>query len=165
VKLYLVRHGEAVDGAADPERPLTAQGRDDVARVGALLRQAGAEVHQIRHSGKRRAEETAALLAEALRPAGGVAALPGLAPKDDVRAVAELLKRETRPLMLVGHQPFLERLAGLLVTGEPDHTVVRLQKAGVVCLEWDPPSRTWAVLWAVTPELVPESLSQAGSDR
>jgi phosphohistidine phosphatase len=164
MKLYLVRHGEAVDGATDSERPLTPQGRDDVVRVGALLRQIGAQVHQIRHSGKRRAEETAALLAESLRPAGGVAALPGLAPKDDVRAAAELLRRETQPLMLVGHLPYLERLAGLLVTGEPDHTVVRFEKGGVVCLEWDAASRAWAVVWAVTPELVPESFRH-GSDR
>lgn len=155
MKLYLVQHGEAVDKTDDPERPLTEQGREDVARVAHFARRAGVEVHQIRHSGRRRAEETADLLGQALRPAAGVVALPGLAPKDDVHIAAELLKRETRPLMFVGHQPFLERLLSLLVTGEPDQAVVRFRKGGLVCLEWDETSRTWVVQWAVTPEVLP----------
>lgn len=154
MKLYLVQHGEAKSEAEDAARPLTEQGRRDVRRVAALLKRASATVYQIRHSGKRRAEETAAILADSLQPESGVVALPGLAPKDDVRPLAELLKREPCPLMFVGHQPFLERLAGLLVTGDPDHTVVRFQKGGVVCLEWEVSARAWVVQWAVTPELL-----------
>jgi phosphohistidine phosphatase len=155
MKLYLVQHGEAVPGSEDPERPLTDQGRDDVARVAAFARRAGVRVHQIRHSGKRRAEETAAILAQHLEPADGIVALPGLAPRDDVRRAAELLSRETRPLMFVGHRPFMDRLAGLLVAGDSERTAVQFQKGGVVCLERDPKSWLWAVLWIVTPDLVP----------
>lgn len=155
MKIYLVQHGEAAPKSVDPKRPLTEQGRDDVARTAALARRAGVEVYQIRHSGKRRAEETAVILAEHLEPAGGVASLSGLAPKDDVRPVVELLNRETRALMLVGHRPFMDRLAGLLVAGDRARSVVRFQKGGIVCLERDAQSRAWSVLWAVTPELVP----------
>ncbi len=155
MNLYLVQHGDAKPEAEDPERPLSEQGRDDVARVAAFAQRAGVEVTQIRHSGKRRAEETATILAEHLNPAGGVVALPGLAPKDDVGVVAELLERETRPLMFVGHRPFMDRLAGLLVTGDRASTVVGFQKGGIVCLERDPSSRTWTVRWVVIPELIP----------
>jgi phosphohistidine phosphatase len=115
MQLYLVQHGEAKSRAEDPERPLTGQGVDDVARQEVFAQRAGAGFYQIRHSGKRRAEEMAALLAEHLESAGGVVALRGLAPKDDVQPVAELLSRETRPPMFVGHRPFMERLTGLLV--------------------------------------------------
>jgi len=155
MRLYLVQHGDAVPKSEDPERPLSEQGRGDVARVAAFAQRAGIEVHQIRHSGKRRAEETAAILAEYLGPADGVVALPGLAPQDDVGRVAELLSRETRPLMFVGHRPFMDRLAGLLVAGAKGRVVVQFQKGGIVCLERDPQSRVWSVLWAVTPDLIP----------
>lgn len=155
MKLYLVQHGEAVSKAEDPERPLTEHGRHDVGRVAAFACRAGVEIYQVRHSGKRRAEETAAILAQHLKPAGGVVALPGLAPKDDVRPVAELLSRETRPLMFVGHRPFMDRLAGLLVAGDTERTVVRFQQGGIVCLERDPRSWTWVLLWIVTPDLIP----------
>lgn len=154
MQLYLVQHGEARLKSEDPERPLTEQGREDVARVAAFAQRAGVEVHQIRHSGKLRAEQTAAILAEYLQPPDGVVALPGLAPQDDVGPVAELLGRETRPLMFVGHRPFMDRLAGLLVTGSKDRGLVSFQKGGIVCLERDPKAWTWAVRWVVTPDLI-----------
>ena len=155
MKIYLVQHGEAVSKAQDPERPLSERGGDDVARTAAFGRRAGVEVYQVWHSGKRRAEETAVILAQQLAPPGGIVARAGLAPKDDVQPVAELLRRETRPLMLVGHLPFMGRLAGLLVAGDPERAVVRFRQGGIVCLEQDPDSRAWAVLWSVTPELIP----------
>lgn len=155
MKLYLVQHGEAVPKSEDPKRPLSEQGREDVSRVAAFAQSAGLRVHQIRHSGKRRAKETAAILAEHLEPVQGIVSLPGLAPKDDVRPVAELLNRESRSLMFVGHRPFMDRLAGLLVAGDRRRAVVRFQQGGIVCLERDPKSWTWSVLWAVTPDLIP----------
>jgi phosphohistidine phosphatase len=155
MRLYLVQHGEAVAEAEDPARPLSARGREEVGRVAAFARRVGVEVDQIRHSGKRRAEETAAILAEHLGPAGGVVPVAGLAPKDNVRPMAELLNRESGPLMLVGHRPFLDRLAGLLVAGDSGRTAVQFQKGGIVCLERGPEAGSWAVLWVVIPELVP----------
>lgn len=157
MELCLVQHGEAMPKSENAERPLTEQGRLDVARVATFARRAGIEVFQIRHSGKLRAEETAVILAEHLKPAGGVVSQAGLAPKDDVRPFAELLNRESRPLMFVGHRPFMERLVGLLVASDISRTVVQFQKGGVVCLQRDPKTWTWSVLWVVTPELIPES--------
>lgn len=155
MKLYLVQHGEAESKKDDPARSLTKRGRDDVARVSAFAGRAGVQVHQIRHSPKNRAAETAAILVEHLEPAGGILALPGLAPKDDVRPVAELLNRETRSLMFVGHRPFMDRLVGLLAAGDEACSVVRFQRGGIVCLERDPKKRTWSIQWVVTPALIP----------
>jgi phosphohistidine phosphatase len=155
MRLYLVQHGDAKSKSEDPERPLTEQGRNDVARVAQFAKRAEIEVFQIRHSGKCRAEETAQILAEYLKPDYGVLAIEGLAPSGDVRRVAELLSRETRSLMFVGHRPFMDRLVGLLVASDRECMVVRFQKGGIVCLERDPRSRAWSVGWVVTPELIP----------
>jgi len=152
MELYLIQHGEAKSEAQDPQRPLTERGREEVQRVAAFAARAGLKVRQIRHSGKRRAEETASILAEHLSPAEGVLAVPGLAPMDDVHPIAQALQKETAPLMLVGHLPFMDRLAGLLVTGDPDRSVVRFRVSGIVCLEGA--GNDWAVKWVVTPELV-----------
>ena len=155
MKLYLVQHGDAEAKKDDPARHLTEQGRNDVARVADFAKVANVQVYQIRHSPKHRAAETAAVLAEHLEPEGGIVALPGLAPKDDVRPVAEWLNRESRPLMLVGHRPFMDRLFGLLVAGDRTSAIMRFEKGGIVCLERDPKQWTWSVLWAVTPALLP----------
>ncbi|MDY6876198.1 MAG: phosphohistidine phosphatase SixA [Chloroflexota bacterium] len=153
MKLYLVQHGEARSKADDPQRPLTERGREDVARVAVFAANTGCQVRQIRHSDKRRAEETASILAEHLSPAEGMVAIPGLAPKDDVRSTAATLQNETRPVMLVGHLPFLEHLASLLVTGDPDRSIVRFQMGGIVCLVRE--EKSWTVGWMVTPDLIP----------
>lgn len=155
MRVYLVQHGEAMSKSEDPARPLTERGRDDVARVAAFAQRAGVKVAQIRHSGKRRAEETAVTLAEHLEPVHGVMLQAGLGPRDDVGPVAELLKRETQPLILAGHLPFMDRLAGLLVAGDSQRSIIRFQQGGIVCLERDPESWTWAVRWVVTPDLIP----------
>jgi len=162
MKLYLVQHGEAKSKAEDPQRPLTERGREDVARVGAFAAGAGLQVGQVRHSGKRRAEETASILTEYLSPAEGVVAIPGLAPKDDVRPMAEALSPSLSPprlggmkggaVMLVGHLPFLDRLTNLLVTGDAERSVVRFQMGGIVCLVRE--DQDWAVSWMVTPGLL-----------
>jgi len=152
MELYLVQHGEAKSKAEDPQRPLTERGREEVQRVAAFAAKAGLEAGQIRHSSKRRAEETASILAEHLSPAEGVLAISGLTPMDDVRPIAQALHKGTAPLMLVGHMPFMDRLAGLLVTGDPDRSVVRFRMGGIVCLEGA--GDDWAVKWVIRPELV-----------
>jgi phosphohistidine phosphatase len=151
MEIYLVQHGQAEPKSVNPARPLTAQGRVDVEGVGAVAARLGVDVHQIRHSGKTRAEQTAAILGEALSPPGGVVPAPGLAPRDDVLPVAEMLARGSRPLMLVGHMPFMARLAGLLVTGDADCPVIQFRQGGIVCLERQ--EGRWSVGWVLTPAM------------
>ena len=151
MKIYLVQHGEAEPKSVDPARPLTERGRQDVQRAAAFAARLGLEVHQIRHSGETRAEQTAAILGQALSPPGGVAAVPGLGPKDDVGPVAEALAQESRPVMLVGHLPFLARLAGRLLVGDAERAPVEFRNAGIVCLTGE--EGRWRVAWAVTPEM------------
>ena len=149
MKVYLVQHGEAEPKSVDPARPLTQQGRQEVEQVAAFAARLG--VAQIRHSGKTRAEQTAAILGKALSPPGGVVAVSGLAPKDEVQPIAEALGRESQPVMLVGHLPFLGRLTGLLVSGKPDLPVVQFRNAGIFCLTRA--EDRWLVAWILTPEM------------
>ncbi len=151
MKIYLVQHGEAEAKSVDPARPLTARGRADVERAAALAARLGVQITHIRHSGKTRAEQTAQILGEALAPPGGVVAVSGLDPKDDVRPVAAALEREAQPVMLVGHLPFLARLAGRLLAGDEEQAPVEFHTAGIVCLNYE--EGRWQVAWAMTPEM------------
>ena len=78
--LFLVQHGEARSEVEDPERSLTDRGEETVRKVAAWAARAGLRVGQIRHSGKRRAEQTAAILADSLRPIRGMVAVTGWPP-------------------------------------------------------------------------------------
>lgn len=151
MQMYLVQHGHAHPKKIDPERSLTAQGRRETRHVAALAARLDMGVVQIRHSGKTRAEQTASILGEALAPRDGLIAVGGLAPLDDVRAVADGLERESGPLMFVGHMPFMARLVGLLVADDPETTVVKFRNSAIVCLIRA--EAHWQVDWILTPEM------------
>ncbi len=151
MELFLVQHGQAKTEAEDPTRPLTESGADAVRSMAAWAARAGVKVDQIRHSGKRRAEQTAAILADRLTPAQGVIAVSGLGPNDDVGTISEMIQGEQQFPMLVGHLPFLTRLTGLLVTGDASTSVVAFRNAGIVCLTDQ--EGTWSIKWAMTPDL------------
>ena len=104
---------------------------------------------EIRHSGKKRAEQTAAIFGETLKPARGVRAIAGLNPLDDVRLVADSLEAETEPQMLVGHLPFMSRLAGLLINGDPESEAAVFSNSGIVCLHRE--AGRWRFLWQLNP--------------
>jgi phosphohistidine phosphatase len=152
MNLYLVQHGEAKSKAEDPARPLADRGAEVVRRMAEWSATRQLAVDQIRHSGKRRAEETAELFAQRLKPAGGVVAVSGMGPTDDVRPIATAVDREEQDIMLVGHLPFLGRLASQLVIGNADRNLIRFQNAGIVCLSHD--EGDWLIRWTMVPELL-----------
>ena len=147
---FLVRHGEAKAAFEDPACPLNERGAEAVRRMAAWAALAGVEVTQIRHSGKRRAEQTAALLAERLNPPAGVVVTLGLKPDDEVRPVAEALRSEPAPVMVVSHLPFLGRLADQLLEGSACGRGIRFQTAEIVCLSTL--EGKWWVDWVMAPD-------------
>jgi phosphohistidine phosphatase len=150
--LYLVQHGEAVAESVDPNRPLSVHGRAIIEQVAAWAARRGVRVDQIRHSGKLRAEQTAAIFAEQLGPREGVSVEPGLAPNDDVQPLADGVEGWPGSLMLVGHLPFLSRLTSLLLIGDPQHTVIQFCNGGLVSLVRD--KRDWAIVCVIPPVLI-----------
>lgn len=151
--LYLVQHAEAKSELEDPARDLTDKGLRDIKKMAAYLGRLKLEVRQILHSGKTRALSTAKVLAEAWQPPQGVAASPGLAPLDDPGIWAGRLAEMTGDLALVGHLPYLGKLAALLVSGDPEKGVINFKMAGVVCLRRLTPGQ-WLVEWLIIPEVV-----------
>ncbi|MEE8182996.1 MAG: phosphohistidine phosphatase SixA, partial [Thermoplasmata archaeon] len=107
MKVYLVRHADPKSEAEDPERSLSELGEQQADRVGRFALDAGVRVNQIRHSGKKRAEETAEIIGKHLSPSEGVLPISGIAPTDDVVPAAETLASEEDDIMLVGHLPFM----------------------------------------------------------
>ena len=150
MKLYLVQHGVAAPKEADPERPLTAEGADAVRAMGDFLyAESRLVVPEILHSGKLRAAQTADILARCLNAA--FLAGPDLKPADDPGLWSAHASARDDDVMLVGHLPHLDRLASLLLTGDPDTHVIRFHNAGVVCLASD---GGWHLEWAVIPALL-----------
>lgn len=105
-----MRHGEAEPPGGVDERGLTQKGASDARSVAAQLQEAGFTAEIIYHSGKKRAEQTARILAEHAGSGAAIERIAGLAPHDDIIEIAQELDRADVPTAVVGHMPHLTNL-------------------------------------------------------
>ena len=153
MKVYLVRHGDAVSSQFDPQRPLSEQGRADIQKVASFIKPLEISVEHIRHSGKLRAAQTAEILDGAVVVEKDCSAHNNLGPNDDVTIIANELEAYDTNLMIVGHLPFLAYLTSLLVAGKEIFNVAAFDAGSIVCLNRTEPGR-WQIEWMITSKLL-----------
>src|SRR5437667_6658406 len=98
--VYLVQHGKAKSADEDPDRSLSDEGREEVMQIAEFLRGLRITISLIQHSGKRRAEETAHILASSIRCTTGPCPTDGLAPSDDPATGANFLSVYTDDILI-----------------------------------------------------------------
>ena len=149
MRCYLVRHGEAVLAHIDPHRPLSARGRAEVAELAQLAVSREVLVTEVVHSGILRAQQTAEILADYLKPTAGLRPTAGLLPEDDPESVKTEVESAAQPILLVGHLPFMSRLAGLLLRGEKARSMPEFSPATMLCCVKIGDS--WQIEWQIGP--------------
>jgi phosphohistidine phosphatase len=158
MKLYLIQHGEAKPETEDPERSLTGKGANEVRTVSKAATEFDIRPSKVYHSGKLRAQQTAEIIVSALEATHlPVQSVQGLNPNDDIHPWVERILKEQEDLMIVGHLPFLEKLASFLLSGNEKANSVMFRYGAIVCLD-QKGGKGWAVRWILTPEMA--SLSQ-----
>ena len=142
--LYLVHHGETVDAASDPRRPLSEVGAIAIQRIAVVAASKGAKPEAIWHSGKYRARQTADILWRECNPLAENLAVHGLRPSDSTKWIIKRLLNLSSDTMLVGHVPHLDDLLRVLVADEstvfPVHGFVALQRF----------DNSWRECWRLT---------------
>jgi phosphohistidine phosphatase len=150
VHLYLVHHGDALDAAADPQRPLSRTGRDQVSRLAAEACARGAQPAVVWHSGKLRARQTAEAFWRACNALAAFSATRDLQPDDPPAWFRERLRGETRDLLVAGHFPHLPRLLELLINKAGG--TASFPPHGIVALRSDDAGASWAEIWRIQPQ-------------
>jgi phosphohistidine phosphatase len=161
LEIYLIQHAKSKSKEEDSARPITDQGKKTVEMIGAHLARLGISFDRVFHSGKLRAEQTAEILVDNLKINVKVEAHAGLDPLDRVEPITYWLSEQSRQglrsVAIVGHLPFLDRLASLLVAGNETSGVVAFQHAGVVRLAPKAEGQGYTVRWVLTPELIAQA--------
>lgn len=150
MRLYLVRHGEALDEAVDPERPLSQRGVQEIALTGHFLKEIGAKPRIVICSEKLRARQTAERLLQEMGQKEKIEQRKGLAPKDNPEPFAEELGLFSSDLLIAGHSPFLPRLAAQLLCGKADPEIFTLPPGGLLCLEREGRG-SWRLALSISP--------------
>ncbi len=151
MRIYLVQHGLALDEQQDPERSLSGQGLEDITRTAGFLSLfEKPKPALVIHSGKKRARQTAEMFAEAWQ-VSAVKEVEDLSPNANPQVWANKLQEMQQDLVMVGHLPYLSKLASLLLRGDSDIETVKFRNGGVVCMEKS--GSGWVELWHINPTM------------
>ncbi len=136
MKLYLMQHALAFSAEEDKERPLTPEGIAQAKAAAKGIKRLGLTFELIIASPKRRARQTASLIAESVRfPYSDILISDALLPAAEPQALRDLLHAEpaASAILVVGHLPQLAQLAKDLLPGSN----LLFANAGLVCIEID----------------------------
>jgi phosphohistidine phosphatase len=156
-ELYLLRHGTAVPhgtpGVREEERPLTVEGEKEVRQVAKGLKKLKVEPDRIITSPLPRARRTAEVAADVLGLEDRLENADVLRAGSSPAAIRDwLLTFGGEGLMLVGHNPDLSDLLGLLAGFPGSPPPFELKKAGVAALEGDGRG-PYLIHWLATPKM------------
>src|SRR3989338_9392207 len=110
MKLYLIRHGRAVNEHNDVKRPLDEQGRWEADQIGLYLRREVVTPSVIWHTERLRSLQTAEIIARHLASVDRLKIQKGLSPDDPVIKIADkiteyAIRKPEGVLLIVGHLP------------------------------------------------------------
>ncbi|HUP64396.1 MAG TPA: histidine phosphatase family protein [Thermoanaerobaculia bacterium] len=119
MKLWIARHGEADAAGSDDLRALTRNGSEAIGELARAAAARGWRPAIIRHSGKKRALETARILQK--QTGGSLVAEPLklLLPESDPEALLRWIDEQNQDLLLVSHLPLVAGIAEALEAGLP----------------------------------------------
>ena len=131
-RLLLIRHARAAGGPVDLERPLTAEGVQQAVALGSWLEHAGLVPDRVLVSPARRAvqtwEQAGAALSSRAQPIGD--ARIGDNTVDALLAAIRETPEDVRSVAVVGHNPSIGELAGVLDDGRSDPVARRGVESG-----------------------------------
>lgn len=136
--LYILRHAIAVDPGSpayqdDSQRPLTARGSAKMKQIASGLRHMQIEFDLILSSPYLRACETAGILAKSYRMPEKMILTPALQPEAPASQIINEINEkypQANAVVLVGHQPHLNTLISMLISGDPT-LHINLKKGGL----------------------------------
>ena len=154
MRILFLRHAEAVEAEIFPgndvQRPLTAKGRKDAARMGDYLRALKLKPDVLLTSPAVRAVDTAQHAFGRDRADIDPRLAPGASVNAFRRIIREHVSREV--LLLVGHEPDLSSAIGALIGSNA--AAIKLSKGACACLKRHDDGR-FELRWLIGPGQLP----------
>lgn len=162
MNLYFLRHAVAADKTewkgSDSDRPLTREGMRKMRKGAKGLSRLDLEIDWILTSPYRRAYDTAMIAAKELRLKKKLRVWKSLAPDGDPKILTRHLALDFRTwesVLVVGHEPYLGQLMGVLAFGS-SQAAVSLDKGGLAKLSANSLAYDKCVIleWLLTPKIL-----------
>lgn len=150
MKLYLVRHGDSEPAGSDDERPLSQKGLADIKQLAQRISPFHLHVSRMVQSQKRRAQQTAQILASSMT-VDSIETTPELDPSASLDFILKDLLLSEEDVLLVGHMPFMGKLASRLLANNEEKNIVYFKTGTMLCLEKI--GDEWMIRWMLPPSL------------
>lgn len=145
-----MRHGEALSPQADPERGLTDNGKLKIETLAKHLHQQGLKFSHIIHSKKKRAFQTAEIMASHISPEIKPVLHQNITPNDDPALITDEINRWDEDTLITSHLPFVPNLITSLTGQDAYLSAISFETGTIVCLEKND-NGVWSVIWATSP--------------
>lgn len=154
MKIYLIQHAEAKTKEEDVKRGLSEIGIENISKISDYIKNNNImNLEKIYCSNKKRAKQTAEILAKKLNLIDKIEEVKDLNPKSDIKIWVEKLNKMDN-IALIGHLPHLNKLASFLISGDSERTMINFQNAAVLCLEESEEEYSWIIKWYLTKDLI-----------
>ncbi len=154
MEIYLMQHGQAYTEERDPQRRLTPQGEAQIRSSSQALKKLNIRFDLIVTSTKRRAQQTAQLVARELNyPEEEIKITDALDPTMPGEDAISYLKAfpDKGCILLLGHLPSLGKIASHLLS-EKGEVSIYFEMGGVCRIDVDQlPSHSGSLRWYLTP--------------
>lgn len=165
MRLFLLRHAQARDTWPDDERDLTPKGEEQIKKLCKHLDPSNfANVVQIWHSPYLRAEKTATMFKSGMKIDADMVRTDNLTPEDNPNETARMIAAVScfgGDLLIVSHNPLLENLSDILMSGDKRGGRAAFRKCALAALSlYEEPSPSseygvWTLDFLLTPHILP----------
>jgi len=155
MEIYLMQHGPSFSKDIDPEESLTPDGEAEITTAARGLKKMGLRFDVIVCSTKKRAWQTARIVAEHLgfepeKIRRTDLMKPMAAPEESIRFLKQY--EAAQAILVAGHLPSLAEIASMLLT-EGSKATIHFERGGIGRIDVDSlPTHQGRLRWYLTPE-------------
>jgi phosphohistidine phosphatase len=154
MEIYLMQHGPNLSKDEDPEEPLSPDGKKQVLKAAKAIKKMGLQFDVIIASPKKRSQQTAELVAEAIGfPVERIvetAKVKAMTPAEETIAyLAQFTDQES--ILIAGHLPSLAEIGSILLTSGSKATI-QFERGGLGRIDVGKlPTHEGKLRWYLTP--------------
>jgi len=156
MQIYLLRHGNALEQDFDDiSRPLSDRGKEEIKCAAKILVEQKARINSIFTSPLLRAQQTTAIVNQALM-IKELVTTEYLVPGTDQRQIIDELNRKSLSgVLLVGHEPHLNSFISLLISGSRGVNIT-IGKGSLALIDSPAPIKPGSGIlrWLISPEFM-----------
>ena len=155
MEIYLMQHGPNLSKDEDPEESLSPEGESQVSKAAEAINKMGLTFEVIIASPKKRSQQTAAIVAEAVGfPLDRIVEtekVKAMTPAEETIHYLEQFK-DKESVLIAGHLPSLAEVASYLLTSGSKATI-QFERGGIGRIDVEAlPSKEGRLRWYLTPE-------------